>query len=147
MISIGPLVDTSVLIDYFGGEDTPEADLLDQFLATGPSPATCPIIVQEYLQGLTGPNDFRLARADLENFHQISPPDYALHLRAAESHIRLKRRGVTVPTVDTLIVTLARDSECGLLTRDSRQADLARFLKVELVGNPRHWAPDEENPP
>jgi predicted nucleic acid-binding protein len=134
MISLGPLVDTSVLIDYFAGEGTTETDLLDHFLADGPPPATCPIIVQEYLQGLTDPRDFRLARADLENFHQISPPDYSLHLKAADFHIRSKRRGVTVPTVDTLIVTLAWASDCSLLTRDSRQVDLARFLKIALTG-------------
>ena len=55
MISVGPLVDTSVLIDYFAGVGTPESDVLDHFLAYGPLPATCPIIIQEYLHGLTDP--------------------------------------------------------------------------------------------
>ena len=135
MIANGPLVDTSVLIDYFGGEDNREAEILDRFLADGPPPATCPIIVQEYLQGLVHAADFRLARRDLESFHHLPPPDYEVHLRAARFHIRLKARGVTVPTVDTLIVTMAKESDCGLLTRDRRQVELAGFLNVWLVGS------------
>jgi predicted nucleic acid-binding protein len=34
--------------------------------------------------------------------------------------------------LDTLIVTMAHVAGCALLTRDGRQKDLARFLKVKL---------------
>ncbi len=40
MISMGPLVDTSVLVDYFTGENTLGSDLLDQFLGSGPPPVS-----------------------------------------------------------------------------------------------------------
>jgi len=129
----GPLVDTSVLIDYFGGIDNRESQILDCLLAQGPPPATCPIIVQEYLQGLIDPEEFALARVDLESFDQLPPPDYQLHIRAAEFHTRMKRQGVTVPTVDTLIVTIAKVAGRPLLTRDGRQQDLARLIRVRLL--------------
>ncbi len=132
MTSFGPLVDTSVLIDYFGGIDNREIRVLDYLLTQGPPPATAPVIVQEFLQGLIVSEEFDLARRDLENFYQLSPPDYQLHLRAAESHLRMKRRRVTVPTIDTLIVTMARGAGFSLLTRDRRQKELARFLGVQL---------------
>lgn len=133
MNGFGPLVDTGVLIDFFGGIDRRETAILDRLLAQGPPPVTAPIIVQEYLQGLTEPEEFALARADLENFHQLPPPDYELHLRAAEIHVRMRRRGVTVPTIDTLIVTMALVSGCFLLTRDARQQELSRFIRVPLA--------------
>lgn len=133
MDGVGPLVDTGVLIDYFGGVDSRETEILDRLLEQGPPPATAPIIVQEYLQGLTSAEDFALARADLEKFQQLPPPDYQLHLQAAECHIRMRRRGVTIPTVDTLIVAMAHVADCPLLTRDGRQRDLARFLRVKLA--------------
>jgi predicted nucleic acid-binding protein len=129
----GPLVDTSVLIDYFGGEENRESQILDNLLAQGPPPATCPIVVQEYLQGLTDPREFALARADLDNFDQLPPPDYQTHIRAAEFHVQLRRRGITVPTVDTLIVAMAKIAGRSLLTRDRRQRDLARSLQVPLL--------------
>src|SRR5687768_16942688 len=98
----------------------------------GPPPTTAAIIVQEYLQGLTEPTEFALAEADLEYFERLPPPDYSLHLVAAENHVKMRRRGITVPTVDTLIATMAQAAGCPLLTRDRRQKDLARFLKVKL---------------
>lgn len=133
MNGFGPLVDTSVLIDYFGNIDSRETEILDKLLDKGPPPSTAPIIVQEYLQGLTDSNEFALARADLESFHQLPPPDYLLHLRAAEFHVRMRRRGVTIPTIDTLIVTMAEVADCRLLTRDARQKELARFVGVRLA--------------
>jgi predicted nucleic acid-binding protein len=133
MAWVSPLVDTSVLIDYFGGIDSRESQILDRLLAQGPPPATCPIIVQEYLQGLVDPEEFALARIDLESFYQLPPPDYQIHIRAAEFHTQMKRQGITVPTVDTLIVTTAKSAGCHLLTRDRRQRDLARFIRVRLL--------------
>ena len=87
----GPLVDTSVLIHYFGGIENRESHILDQLLAQGPPPAICPIIIQEYLQGLTDPQEFALARVDLESFDELSAPDYPPHIRAAEFHVQMKR--------------------------------------------------------
>ena len=133
MNGFGPLVDTSVLIDYFGGRDNRESEILGKLFDQGPPPATAPIIVQEYLQGLINLEEFALAQADLENFHQLSPSDYQVHLRAAEWHVRMKKRGVTMPTIDTLIVTIAQAAGCSLLTRDRRQREFARFQKVRLV--------------
>lgn len=126
------LVDTSVLIDYFEGIDCRESAVLDKLLEQGPPPATAAIIVQEYLQGLIEPTEFALAEADLECFDRLPPPDYSIHLLAAENHVKMRSRGITVPTVDTLIVTMAHAAKCALLTRDGRQKDLARFLKVDL---------------
>ena len=126
------LVDTSVLIDYFEGIDCRESAVLDKLLEQGPPPTTAAIIVQEYLQGLIEPSEFALAEADLECFDRLPPPDYSIHLLAAENHVKIRNRGITVPTVDTLIVTMAHAAGCALLTRDGRQKDLARFLKVNL---------------
>jgi predicted nucleic acid-binding protein len=132
MDGASPLVDTSVLIDYFKGIECRESAILDELLAQGPPPMTAPIIVQEYLQGLTDTAEFALAAADLECFDRLPPPDYSLHLVAAENHIKMRRKGVTIPTIDTLIVTMADAARCALLTRDGRQKDLARLLKVKL---------------
>jgi predicted nucleic acid-binding protein len=127
-----PLVDTSVLIDYFTGVRCRETALLDDLLEHGPPPATAAIIVQEYLQGLIEPTQFALAEADLRLFDRLPPPDYSLHLVAAENHVQMRRSGITIPTIDTLIVTMAQAGGVPLITRDRRQRDLARALKVRL---------------
>jgi hypothetical protein len=53
--------------------------------------------------------------------HTSVPIDYFEGIDCRESTV-----------VDTLIVTMAHAAECALLTRDGRQKDLARFLKMNL---------------
>lgn len=130
---MGPLVDTSVLIDFFGGAATREAALLDRCLEEGIPPATAPVIVQEFLQGFSRPRDIETAQRYLSQFDRLSPPDYAAHEAAAALHRHLKRAGYTVPTIDALIVETARRAGRALLTRDDHQLRLARSADVDLL--------------
>ncbi len=132
-MSAGPLVDTSVLIDYFGGIVNPETEALDRLLNEGPAPSTAPVIVQEYLQGLRTTRELINAKKALRLFHRLDPPDYALHETAARLVAGERRRGKTYSTVDTLIVVMAREAGCGLLTRDAAQIELARALRVPVI--------------
>lgn len=127
----GPLVDTSVLIDYFGGIRNPETDALDRLLDEGPPPATAPVIVQEFLQGFPAARDFERARGWLDVFDQIEPPGYELHRRAARLHLTLRRRGLMSSTVDALIVSMAAAAGRPLLTRDRIQRRLAEQAGID----------------
>ena len=129
---MGPLVDTSVLIDFFGGAATREAALLDRCLEEGIPPATAPVIVQEFLQGFSRPRDIETAHHYLSQFDRLPPPDYAAHEAAAALHRGLTHAGYTVPTIDALIVETARRTGRALLTRDDHQRRLARSADVEL---------------
>ena len=128
----GPLVDTSVLIDYFGGVRNKESDALDRVLANGPPPATAPVIVQEFLQGCPAARDFDPATRWLALFDQLEPPQYDLHVRAARLHLALRRKGLQSSTVDALIVCTAAAAARPLLTRDKVQVRLAERAGVML---------------
>lgn len=130
---MGPLVDTSVLIDYFAGTLNRESDLLDVLLAEGEAPCTAPVIVQEFLQGFRRARDVETAQRYLEPFAHLDPPGYEIHELAAAFHRTLKKQGHTTPTVDGLIVAMARSAECPLLTRDEHQRRLARVAEVDLL--------------
>jgi predicted nucleic acid-binding protein len=130
---VGPLVDTSVLIDYFGGRQTRETDLLDECLADGVPPATAPVIVQEFLQGFLRPAHIDTARLYLSQFERLAPPGYDAHAGAAALHQAARRKGHTIPTVDTLIVEMARRHGLPLLTSDDHQRRLARIADVDLA--------------
>ena len=132
-MTAGPLVDTSVLIDYFGGTRNPETDALDRCLEEGPPPATAPVIVQEFLQGFPAPRDFQRADDWLGAFDRLESPDYDLHKTAARLHLALRRRGVMSSTVDALIVTMAAAAGRPLLTRDKIQKRLAERAGVNLT--------------
>jgi len=131
-MAAGPLVDTSVLIDYFGGVASAETDALDRCLADGPPPATAPVIVQEFLQGFRLARDFDAAAEALSWFDRLDPPDYAAHEAAARLHVEARRRGRTGSTVDTLIVSMALAAGRPLLTRDAAQRALAVAAGVAI---------------
>src|SRR5689334_24601579 len=116
---MGPLVDTSVLVDYFGGTKNDETRVLDSLLAQGLAPATTPIVVQELLQGFRSRRDVEIARRDLSFFTQLPAPDYAVHEHAAQLHRELRAAGTTITTIDALIVAVALEAGCDLLTRDA----------------------------
>lgn len=119
----GPLIDTSVLVDYFTGRASPEADLLDRLLEDGPAPATAPIILQEFLQGLAD-GEVRAAREYLQRFTALPAPDYDVHERAAALHRKLRAAGFMSGTVDALIVATAKHARVPLLTSDRMQIRL-----------------------
>jgi predicted nucleic acid-binding protein len=130
---MGPLVDTSVLIDYFAGTATREADALERLFAEGIPPATAPVIVQEFLQGFSRLQDLDSASLYLSQFERLPAPTYQTHADAATLHRLARRQGHTIPTVDTLIVELARAARLTLLTADAHQRRLAPLAGVELV--------------
>lgn len=130
---MGPVVDTSVLIDYFAGVKNRETSAFDDLLDEGVAPATVPVIVQEFLQGFTSASDLARARGYLAPFDRLEAPTYQIHELAAELHFDGRRSGEAVPTVDTLIVTMARESGRALLTRDRHQKVLAKIAGVALA--------------
>lgn len=125
----GPLVDTSVLVDYFSGRASPETDLLDRLLEDGPAPATAPIILQEFLQGLAD-GDVKAGRDYLQRFIAIPAPDYEIHERAAALHRTLRAAGFTVGTADALIVATAERARVPLLTSDRLQIRLCAEASI-----------------
>ena len=130
---MGPLVDTSVLIDYFAGVASRESAVLDECFENGIPPATAPVIVQEFLQGFARAADLDTAQLYLSQFERLAPPDYSAHLRAAALHRAARKKGDTIPTVDALIVEMAHHSRLPLLTSDDHQLRLARIADVDLA--------------
>jgi predicted nucleic acid-binding protein len=130
---MGPLVDTSVLIDYFGGALTREADVLERCFTDGIPPATAPVIVQEFLQGFSRRSALDAARLYLSQFERLPAPGYELHHDAAALHRQARRSGDTIPTVDALIVEMARVASLPLLTSDAHQRRLAALADVDLL--------------
>ncbi len=59
------LVDTSVWVNFFNGNPTPASLYLKTVISQTPL-ATCPVIVQEILQGAKSDGDFKNLRAFLK---------------------------------------------------------------------------------
>ena len=68
------VVDSSVWIDYFTGNDSPEADHLDSLLGQELI-AIGDLVLAEVLQGFRADKDFRKARDLLLSFHVVNMLD------------------------------------------------------------------------
>lgn len=130
---MGPLVDTSVLVDYFRGSVNAETEALDWLLDQGSAPAVTPVVVQEVLQGYQLERDADVARRSLSAFRELPPAGYDVHRRAARLFREGRRAGLTSSTVDALIVAAAIEHGLPLLTRDAVQRRLAAFAGIPLV--------------
>lgn len=99
------LVDTSVWIDYFRGNTTPQAERLDALLGSEPL-AIGDLILTEVLQGLADDKDFKQAKKLLVSLVLVDLCGQAVAIQAAKNYRALRERGVTVrKTIATVIAT------------------------------------------
>ena len=112
------LVDSSVWIDYFRGEATPQAEMLDALLGNEPL-VVGDLILAEVLQGFQGERDFNQAKQLLMSFEIIEIAGRDVAIQAARNFRTLRGHGVTVrKTIDTLIATRCINSGLILLHSD-----------------------------
>jgi predicted nucleic acid-binding protein len=134
------LVDTSVwslALRRDAPTATAEVTHLGALLAGSDQVVTTGIVLQELLQGFTGPK----ARQQLiERFSAIPllSPDRDDHIEAAEVRNLCRRRGVQLVTIDALIAQLCIRHELVLLTADNDFRHAAQYIPLivwpDIVG-------------
>jgi len=112
------LVDSSVWIDYFRGDDTPQVELLDGMFGRTPL-AVGDLIVAEVLQGVQDDREFNLVRKTLDAFTQIDLGGHDIAVKAAKNFRILRAKGITVrKTIDSIIATRCIEDSLTLLHND-----------------------------
>lgn len=96
----------------------PVVDRLHQALDTGEAVYSTGLVLQELLQGFSGPRD---RSSIIERFAALPllVPDREDHIAAAEIRNACRRAGVQVGTVDALLAQLCSRHELVMLTADS----------------------------
>ena len=127
------LVDSSVWIDFFRGNDTPQVDRLDALFAQERI-GVGDLILTEVLQGFRTERDFNLARKTLETFELVALGGADVALQAAKNFRTLKAMGFTVrKTIDTIIATRCIESGYALLHADHDFEPFAAHLGLKLA--------------
>jgi predicted nucleic acid-binding protein len=112
------LADSSVWIDYFNGQVTPETDVLDDLLGREPI-LTGDLILAEVLQGFRRDVDYRKARTLLETLELRTLGGRQIAIAAADNYRALRRKGITPrKTVDMIIGAYCLVHELELLHAD-----------------------------
>jgi predicted nucleic acid-binding protein len=110
------LIDTSAWIDFFRGQRG-LADAVDKLLESGDA-AICGPIVTELRRGLRSDSERVAVLPLLGGCHELGEPT-SLWSDAGDLGFVLRRKGVTVKTLDLLIATHALAYDVPLLTGDA----------------------------
>lgn len=112
------LVDTSVWIDYFNGNENTYTDALDTALMDG-IVAIGDLIFLEILQGFKSDKDFNGAKITLSSLDQYEMFGHEMALKCAENFRKLRKQGITVrKTTDVIIATFCIENQFPLLFSD-----------------------------
>jgi len=112
------LVDSSVWIDYFSGNNSPETDLLDRTLGVS-TVAVGDLILTEVLQGFRIDKDYTTARALMEELTVFEMLGKDMAIRSAENFRELRKKGITIrKTADVIIASFCIEHRIPLLSSD-----------------------------
>jgi len=96
------------------------------------SVAATNIVILELLQGCRSRNEYDAMKARLEVL-EIIPLSDAVWSLAYTTGYELRRKGITVPTVDIIIAAAAKIFNCSLLHHDKHFRALAKHLHISAV--------------
>ena len=111
------LVDTSIWIDFFGHPDSSYTEKLEKLIKDNNRTAICGIILQEILQGIKEKKSYELTKGRLVKFPFIQTEKEA-YLHASSLYRKLSKKGITLPSVDVTIASIAILNNLPLFTKD-----------------------------
>jgi predicted nucleic acid-binding protein len=127
------LVDSSVWIDFFRGNSTPQVERLDVLLAEERI-VVGDLVMTEVLQGFRTERDFNQARKTLDTFDFVELGGFDVSLQAAKNFRALQALGFTVRrTIDTIIATKCIDAGYTLLHADRDFIPFERHLGLKVA--------------
>ena len=111
-------VDSSVWIDYFRGNATPQTEKFDSLLKTDLI-VTGDLVLTEVLQGFASDRDFNQAKKLMTSLVVLDMARQEIAIQAAKNFRTLRALGITVrKTIDTIIATRCIASGLPLLYSD-----------------------------
>ena len=127
-------VDTSVWSLAFRRDavpDIPEVNVLKQALEFGQSIATTGMVLQELLQGFSGPKAQGLIVERFSSIPLITPNRHD-YIAAAELHNRCRRAGVQIGTIDVIIAQLCIRHDLTILTTDKDFTHMQKHIEIKV---------------
>jgi predicted nucleic acid-binding protein len=127
------LVDSSVWIDYFNGNKTPQTNWLDSSLGNTPI-IIGDLILTEVLQGFQSDKDFKTASDLLLRIPFMPMVGHDIALESATNYRLLRRKGITVrKTIDVMIGTFCIHYQLPLLHDDRDFDPMVKFLRLKII--------------
>jgi len=93
------------------------------------SAVTTPVIVLELLQGCRDKKEYEAMKSRIEALEML-PVNEDVWASAYRAGYDLRRKGITVPTIDILILSIANVHNCSVLHHDKHFKLVAKHLGV-----------------
>ena len=127
------LVDSSVWIDYFNGQSTPQVEILDNLLGAQPV-AIGDLILAEVLQGFRQDSDYITAKRLLTSLTVFNLLNSDLAIQSADNFRALRKQGITIrKTIDVIIATFCIQENHALLFSDRDFMPFVQHLGLQAV--------------
>ena len=127
------VVDSSVWIDYFNGQITPQVDTLDSLLGIQPLEIGN-LILTEVLQGFRHDSDYITAKQLLTSLTIFNLLNTDLAIQSADNFRTLRKQGITIrKTVDVIIATFCIEEKHTLLFSDKDFVPFVHHLGLSAV--------------
>ncbi len=125
------LVDTSVWIDYFKGQNYHIVNLMDAIFAK--SNIYVPkVVIAELIQGCKSEKEISVIEEFLDAFFIIDNSENTW-IKAGKLSFSMKKQGKTVNIVDCFISIIAQENDCLIFTLDKHFKDIKNFIKIKLM--------------
>jgi predicted nucleic acid-binding protein len=127
------LVDSSVWIDYFCGNDTPAAETLDKTLGVK-TVVVGDLVLTEVLQGFRSEKDYRIARSLMDELTVFEMLGKEIAIKSAENFRKLRKKGITIrKTADVIIASYCIEHSLPLLFSDKDFKPFVKYLGLTEV--------------
>ena len=112
------LVDTTVWIDFFRNNLTPQVERLEYALKNSEDICICGVILTEILQGIRADRQYAKKKSYLKNLIFL-PMQYSTFVKSAEIFRYLRKQGVTIrKPIDCMIAAVSVENHVPLLHSD-----------------------------
>jgi len=127
------LVDSSVWIDYFNGQDNKQTNTLNDALGVRPV-AVGDLILTEVLQGFKDDKHYKTAKSLFDDLIIYDLVGKTMAIKSAENFRALRKKGITVrKPVDVIIATFCIEKKLPLLFLDKDFKPFVKHLGLSAV--------------
>ena len=129
------LVDSSVWIAYFTGDDIWQCNTLEKLLATEPI-LIGDLILTEVLQGFRLEKDYKNAKDFLGSLYFKDLVGYEIAIKSSSNFRLLRKKKITVrKIIDVIIGTFCIENQIKLLHNDHDFDPMEKHLGLEVVSS------------
>ncbi|WP_162416371.1 type II toxin-antitoxin system VapC family toxin [Cyclobacterium roseum] len=126
------LIDTSIWIEFFRGEDEKLVRIVRKHILSN-EVCICPPILQEILQGVRDLETFEMLSEQLMSIRFLEADPKMMAINAAKLYFNLRKKGVTVrKSMDCLIASYALAFDVAFYHADRDFDHISRHFPIKL---------------